>query len=92
MGVCWLCGMSRRPGDVVIDLCRDIITEDHGVGSAQVCSSCVKHIARQVGMQESDVEPKLWAAKAEYENKVKDLAKIQAKLEAALKTVQAIAK
>lgn len=86
-GVCWLCGLSRRPGDVVVDLCRDIITEDHGTGSAQVCSSCVKHIARQVGMVESDAVLTHEEARLAYAAKSKHFDTVVARLEAAIKAI-----
>lgn len=45
-GVCWLCNQSRRPADVVVDLDKSIDME----GNVQVCSTCVTHLASEIGM------------------------------------------
>lgn len=47
-GVCYLCRMSRRPDEVVVDLGVELDGLDPG--SLQVCSGCVKHLGRLVGM------------------------------------------
>lgn len=87
MGVCWLCGSSRRPGDVVVDLCRDITTEELTSGAAQVCSSCVRHMGHQIGMVDSDEVKKHEEARLAYAAKSKHLDTVTAKLEAALKAI-----
>lgn len=53
-GVCYLCRLSRRAGDSVVDFGIDIGDEVGNTGALQVCSSCIQHVSRLVGMTSED--------------------------------------
>lgn len=92
-GKCVMCGTSasdRRK------LCSGVwITnkiETNRYGKVQFCGECVKAAARLLGMEDSDAVARLEAAAAAHNDAVKHLAKVHARLEAALKSVEAVAK
>jgi hypothetical protein len=86
MGVCYLCNMSRRPDDVVVDLGVEIDTPN-GMGSLQFCSSCVKHLGRLVGMVSDDEADRL---RADLALTLSDLGEVAERAEAAEEALAAL--
>lgn len=90
-GKCFMCGTSAAARGVVctgVDITNKVETNRYG--KVQFCGECVKAMANLLGMVASDVESRLAAKIDEYSDSRKRLDATRARLDTALKAVEAV--